>query len=675
MTNSRGKATTRTRTQAVRLILRDLAVHGVIAAAIVSFTPALASAQEATSGPRDIVPAPDATPPAPSAAPTGPAPAQTEPAAPPPASLPSTSQSTPPSLPPAPTPVPRAPADAAGQATPRDNQNPQSDQGVQIGQLTQVDAASVGTLGTAEGGLGVGMWTGTSRSLIETLLPQVPSASTSAVARNLTRRLLLTAASIPDPATAMAPADIEKSSVAILKARVDNLLAAGQLSAAAGLLGRISAQVQDESLARERADTALLTDNLQAACSSARDAARSASDAYWLKLLAYCRATSGDSGGANLALDLLRDSGESDPLFQKLFDALPPDGKTPAKPRTGVIKSLPNPAPLYLSMLKTIGHPIPSDAVENASPLVLSAIATAPNASAKLRAQAAEMAAAMGALPVSDLIKAYAAESFSTKQKSTAKAVSDDQSDSQPLGMLYQMTVSETDPKERADLLRTVWTVGQKVGAYEMIAKANLEATKSLPVSADLIGYSADIARALLVAGQHDQALAWYNMARTTAASRNAVGLRAVLDMWPLVQLADVKREQTWSPDVVNLWWNSQQVVSTEEKVSKADLLFGTLDGLGYTISTAQWQKLLTPPLTTSGIEMPSLALTRDLAAAAKDHRRGETVMLALIALGKDPLKSASPIVLGEVMRALKSVDLEAEARALALEIAVARGF
>ena len=49
--------------------------------------------------------------------------------------------------------------------------------------------------------------------------------------------------------------------------------------------------------------------------------------------------------------------------------------------------------------------------------------------------------------------------------------------------------------------------------------------------------------------------------------------------------------------------------------------------------------------------------------------------MLALIALGKDPLKSASPIVLGEVMRALKSVDLEPEARALALEIAVARGF
>ena len=665
MTNSLGDFERRARPSGMRLTLRNLAVQGAIAAALVSAAPVFVHAQEAAGGPKNIVPTPDAAP-----APTA------EPATPPPSSLPSTSATEAPGLPPAPTPVaptPVAPSPepAASQASGNDQG---SGQGVQVGQLAQVDAASVGTIGTAQGGLGVDMWSGTSRSLIEDLLPQVPSASTSAVARSLTRRLLLTAATIPDPATATTPAEVEKSSVAILKARVDNLLAAGQLSAAAGLLSRISAQVQDEALARERADTALLTGNLQRACAQARDAARSANDAYWLKLLAYCRATSGDSGGASLALDLLRDGGDTDPLFQKLFDALPPNGKTPDKPRTGVIKSLPNPAPLYLSMLQTINHPIPSDALDDASPLVLTAIATASNASPQLRAQAAEMAAAMGALPVSDLIKAYAAQSFSAKQKNNVKAAGDDQADSQPLGMLYQMTVSEPDPKQRAELLRTVWNVGQKVGAYEMIAKANLAATKSLPVGPDLIGYSADIARALLVAGEKDQALAWYNMARTTAASRNAAGLRAVLDMWPLVQLADTKREQTWSPDVVSLWWNSQQVVSAEEKVAKADLLFAALDGLGYSITDDEWQWLLAPPLTSAGMTTPSLALTRDLAAASKNHRKGETVMMALIALGKDPLKSASPAVVGKVVEALKAVGLESEARALALEIAVARG-
>jgi len=645
-------------------------VHGLIAAAIMVSVPAASNAQDATGGPRDIVPSPSTatTPPASQATPSD----QTQPAA-----QPAPSPAPQPNLPPAPQPTPNSPAQA--RPTPDSAAQGTNSQGVQVGQLSQVDVASIGTLSRAQGGLGVNMWSGTSRALIQELLPHVPTSSTSAAARDLTRRLLLTAASIPSPAQTMTPAALEKSSVAILKARVDNLLSAGQLASAADLLSRISSQVQDDSLARERADTALLTGHLQRACSQARDAARSANNPYWLKLLAYCRAISGDSGGAGLALDLLHDSGESDPVFQKLYDALPPNGKTPDKRRSGLIKSLPNPAPLYLSMLATINHTIPSNAIDHASPLVLSAIATAPNASPRLRAQAAEMAAAMGALPVSDLIKAYSAETFSDKQKSAAKAKAEnratDQAEARPLAMLYQLTLSESDPRERADLLRTVWNVARKVGAYEMIAKANLAATKSLPVSADLIGYSADIARALLVAGDRDQALAWYNMARSAAANQNIAAVRAVLDMWPLVQLSDVNRTQTWSPDVVNLWWRSQQVVSAEEKVSKANLLFSALDGLDYSISDKQWRRLLAPPLTAENFKTASPALIRDLASASKAHRVGETVTLALIALGKDPLKSASPALLGRIAQALKAVGLEDQARALILEIAVARGF
>ena len=126
---------------------------------------------------------------------------------------------------------------------------------------------------------------------------------------------------------------------------------------------------------------------------------------------------------------------------------------------------------------------------------------------------------------------------------------------------------------------------------------------------------------------------------------------------------------------MVDLWWRSEQVVSAEERISKASLLFAVLEGLDYSITDAQWQRLLAPPLTASDTDTPSLALMRDLEDASKDKRVGETVMLALIALGKDPLKSTSPTVLNGVVRALRAVKLEPEARALALEIAVARGF
>lgn len=647
-------------------------LSGLIAALLLSSTATGFGAEEATQAPRSILP--DASKPN--------APAETQPASPP-----SQQQAEPQAAPqPAPqsdsTPVPSLPPASqvqteppAPQAQPQSTPQSEPGQGVEIGQLNQIDAAAIGTLNAAQGGLGVDMWKGTGRSLIETLLPYVPTASSSSAARDLTRRLLLTAASVPAPPQGTPPAEVQRSSVAMLKARIDNLLASGDLDAAAQLLGRIPAQIRDASLSRERADTALLTGNLQAACAEARDAARNTNDAYWLKLLAYCRKSSGDLGGAGLALDLLRDSGESDPLFQKLFDALPPDGKTPEKPRSGIIKSLPNPAPLYLSMLKTINHPIPADALDNASPLVLRAIATAPNASPNVRAQAAEMAAAMGSIPISDLTKAYAAEAFSDKEKSAAKSGADDEAPVQAVGVLYQLALSESDPKARADLLRTVWNAGQKVGGYEMVVKANLQATKGLPVTPDLIGYAADIARALLIGGDTDQALAWYNMARGAAGNQNIGAVRAVLDMWPLIQLSDIQRAQTWSPQVVDLWWRSQQVVSSEDKVQKANVLFAALDGLGYSISDDQWQRLLSPPLTSSDAETPSVAVIRDLDKASAAHRVGETVTLALIALGKDPLKSVSPSVLGHVVGALKAVGLERDARNLALEVAVARGF
>jgi hypothetical protein len=683
MLHSRGDTVDR----AFRFFARHTA-FGLIAAAFAVGASFSAGAEDATQGPRDILPGPAS----PDQATPAPAPAATTTAAPAESPQPQAQSQAAPGgqaqqpattlddlFQPAPSPG-LPPGSALRKDAPPAVSSPQqaqlpSEQGVQVGQLNQVDAAAIGTLSTAQGGLGVDMWTGTDRQEIETLLPHVPAASTSAAARDLTRRLLLTAASIPSAGQNATPEDIQKSSIAILKARVDNLLAAGDLGSAAGLLSRVPAQVRDESLSRERADTALLTGNLQAACAEARDAARNTNDPYWLKLLAYCRQSSGDSGGAGLALDLLRDSGETDPVFQKLFDALPASGKAPDKPRTGIIKSLPNPAPLYLSMLTSINHQIPSDAVDNASPLVLQAIATAPNASPNLRAQAAEMAAATGSLPIADLIKAYGAEAFSEKEKSAAKSSPEDDGGIQVAGVLYQLALSETDPKMRADLLRAVWNAGQKVRAYEMVVKANLEATKGLPVTADLIGYAAEICRALLIGGDRDQALAWYNMARGAAGNQNIGAVRAVLDMWPLIQLSDIKRQLAWSPDVVDLWWRSQQVISAEDRVAKASVLFAALDGLDYSITNDQWQRLLAPPLASAGTETPSIAVSRELAAASKDRRTGETVMLALIALGKDPLKSASPAVLGNVVRALKSVGLEQEARNLALEVAVARGF
>jgi hypothetical protein len=71
---------------------------------------------------------------------------------------------------------------------------------------------------------------------------------------------------------------------------------------------------------------------------------------------------------------------------------------------------------------------------------------------------------------------------------------------------------------------------------------------------------------------------------------------------------------------------------------------------------------------------MPSPALWRVFGDAAESRRVGETVLLAALSLGDLPLDQASPMLLHGLITNLRLVGLDAEARALALEAALAAG-
>ena len=55
-------------------------------------------------------------------------------------------------------------------------------------------------------------------------------------------------------------------------------------------------------------------------------------------------------------------------------------------------------------------------------------------------------------------------------------------------------------------------------------------------------------------------------------------------------------------------------------------------------------------------------------------RRLGETVLLSLLALGESGPGDADPVVLSRVLSSLRNIGLEAEARALAVEAALAAG-
>jgi hypothetical protein len=102
-------------------------------------------------------------------------------------------------------------------------------------------------------------------------------------------------------------------------------------------------------------------------------------------------------------------------------------------------------------------------------------------------------------------------------------------------------------------------------------------------------------------------------------------------------------------------------------------MVLSLLAALGDPIAPADWVPLLglpQPAPPPAGSAPILVELTR--AAAAK--RLGETVLLALVGLEQGDRLTQNPAVLARAVSALCAVGLEADARALAVEAALASG-
>ena len=107
--------------------------------------------------------------------------------------------------------------------------------------LEVLDTASVGLIDKDEGGLGVTLWRGSKRSLIEKLLARLPAKSRSASARKLAIRLLSTRAQAPHG---------ESNGPDMLTSRVARLVELGAAEAASRLANQVPLDRAGETLSR-----------------------------------------------------------------------------------------------------------------------------------------------------------------------------------------------------------------------------------------------------------------------------------------------------------------------------------------------------------------------------------------------------------------------------------------
>jgi hypothetical protein len=515
-------------------------------------------------------------------------------------------------------------------------------QGFQVEGLAPPEVDAIGVAGGFEGSL----WAGSDPELILTLLSHLPVASRNPPLAALTRRILATGVSL-EGAT---------EGGRVLSARVERLLAMGDLDSAKQLLDQLPASEGDSALARLAAEVALLAGDDPAACQRAADLAPTGDGEFWAEIAVYCRLAAGDRDGASLGLDLLREAGQTDDaaFFQLAGMVADPTSDT-APPALGSAR------PVHIALLRLAEEPLPAYSLGSLPPAALAAAAREPRLAGERQLEVAERAFRTGGLAAPVLAALYAEQApegdalagVGTAWGPPARA------------MAYRAADEAEGPAELAALLDATWRAASGDERF-LVAETLAGRFVELPADRAWSAVAPSAARALLAADRPLPAAHWFSLLEAEAAS-DGRARRELAALTPLFALAGIGGRAA-VPELdeaaVEAWR-----AATPDADAKAERLFALLEGVGSPVPDRVWWQELEAPFERAA-SIPAGPLWRGLERAVADRRLGETVLFALNMLNGQP-ESAHPVALTGVLRALRAVGLDREARAIAVATAI----
>jgi hypothetical protein len=523
--------------------------------------------------------------------------------------------------------------------------------------LSAPDPSTAGLLDDTNGGLGADMWQGTSRAQAVQSIGILPAPVSASALRDLQRRLLLT--------TAQPPAG-SGGTPSLLGLRVEQLYRLGQIAAAEQLGTPQPPDLKDPIFRQMPFEVALLKNELARACDLAAAALREDASPYWQKAAVLCRYSAKDIAGGDLALSLWRDGGGGeDPAFNALAAALRGDAR--AK-----VETLGGASPLHFAMLRTAGRPLPKDTLDVAPPALLVALAAYDKADAELRLNAAERAVRYGALPAELLAEAYAAAEIPEAQRAalTAAIAGGKDKSARAAAYLYQPARAAGDAKTRAELVRRAYDLAMARDLLLPTAAAYKPLLNNLVPNEASIAAAPAVIRMALAAGETGTARLWRNILMALPPERDNAGEIAA-EAWPLLLIAG--EDGDWRDSRYEAWLAAHKDMPAAQRNARAALLLSLAEGAGIAVPTERWDSLLNAAVT--GGRVPPVAVWRNLLRASEAKAKGETVALALALLGPNGGLDADGQSLATALGALRNVGLAAEARQIALEAALLRGF
>jgi hypothetical protein len=492
--------------------------------------------------------------------------------------------------------------------------------------------------------LGPNLWFGSDVSRLMSLIPQLPAPVTEPALRDLQLRLLTTHAR---------PGGGSGDPLATFRA--ERLNAMGFSDAALALTHAAAAPVD----AQGAVEQALTAGDSAGACArvDAEVAKMAVPDPFWRRALIYCQLSRKQADQAGIALELMREQSAKDPdSLNFLAVAAVASGDASAK---SIKKPIATSDPVLLATMKLAGLKPAAGATAPAAgpasgPAATVAIARDGAQPLPNRIAAAERAYGFGLIKIEELIALYEQAPPSAGDPVAGISAADS-----PLARaaLYQAVASTHAPDVLARLIGAAMQRGRLRGDYLTEATLYAPYVQQIAPSRALAWFAPEAVRLLFLSGNTARGGFWLNIVETAAGNpdvaRQAPGLRL------LARLVGVPVGAAYNDGPVAAW---QQASGAGE--AQGAQIYAIFAGTGQRVGG--WSGIA--PITTNG----SLASQINVAAVA--GRRGETVLLSLIALKGDKLASADPASLSASLGGLSSVGLQAEARQIAVQAAILIG-
>jgi hypothetical protein len=363
-------------------------------------------------------------------------------------------------------------------------------------------------------------------------------------------------------------------------------------------------------------------------------------------LSGYCAAAGGHTQAAALAADLAREEGVEAELPLAVLTGFA--GGT--KPKLSL------PARVLLldyRFLELLGPVNAALVFDRAEPALLSALAVDTELSAPLRIAAAEAALGLNALAPELMAEAYRQTSL-TGAGGVDPAVTT--ADPALRHALYFQAIKAARPAmQKARFLRAVLEDARRRGAHLQMARVLAPLIADLAIIPDVFWFADTALEAELIAGRFDLARRWAEAAN--------------LKHW--LALIDVADPQRRGGRLASLGPIAELAQGGRLGGETLQRLATVLDALDIDVPIGLWDAANRAPQPASG-HLPETGALADLAQAAQRGDAARTILLLMRALGPAGAEGANLLALGDGLRALRRVGLEADARQLALEALVA---